>query len=117
VQPIVIRCGGYQPPASIHNRAAEAFGRGLAARLGDTVRFELDGNIVARGHNAADLLEWVRIGRVELCYFSTSYLAEAVPEIGVLDLPFVVDRREQAYAALDGALGERLSARLATARG
>ncbi len=117
MQPILIRCGGYQPPASIHNRAAEAFGQGLAARLGESVRFELDGNIVARGHNAADLLDWVRTGRIELCYFSTSYLAEAVPEITVLDLPFVVNRREQAYAALDGALGERLSEELATARG
>ncbi len=112
-----MRCGGYQPPASIHNRAAEVFGNGLAARLGESVRFELDGNIVARGHNAADLLDWVRTGKIELCYFSTSYLAEAVPEITVLDLPFVVDRREQAYTALDGALGDRLSAQLAAARG
>lgn len=117
MHPIVIRCGGYQPPASIHNRAAEVFGRSLAARLGDAVRFELDGNIVARGHNAADLLDWVGTGRIELCYFSTSYLADAVPEIAVLDLPFVVNRREQAYAALDGALGGRLSERLAVARG
>lgn len=117
MQPILIRCGGYQPPASIHNRAAEVLGKGLAARLGASVRFELDGNIVARGHNAADLLEWVRTGKIELCYFSTSYLAEAVPEIAVLDLPFLVDNREQAYAALDGSLGERLSERLAAARG
>jgi len=117
VRPILIRCGGYQPPASIHNRAAEVLGKGLAARLGESVRFELDGNIVARGHNAADLLDWVRTGKIELCYFSTSYLAEAVPEITVLDLPFLVDRREQAYAALDGDLGERLAERLAAARG
>ncbi len=115
--PILIRCGGYQPPASIHNRAAEVLGKGLAARLGDAVRFELDGNVVARGANAADLLEWVRSGRIEMCYFSTSYLAEAVPEIGVLDLPFVVTRREQAYAALDGAFGARLAERLAAACG
>ena len=116
MQPILIRCGGYQPPASIHNRAAEVLGKGVAARLGESVRFELDGNIVARGHNAADLLEWVRTGRIELCYFSTSYLADAAPEITALDLPFVVEQREQAYAALDGSLGERLSARLAAAR-
>jgi TRAP-type transport system periplasmic protein len=117
VEPIPIRCGGYQPPASIHNRAVEALGRGLAARVGDAVRFEFDGNVVAHGHNAADLLDWVRTGRIEICYFSTSYLAEAVPELAVLDLPFVVERREQAYAALDGALGEALAAGLAAARG
>jgi TRAP-type transport system periplasmic protein len=117
VRPLLIRCGGYQPPASIHNRAAEVLGRGLAARLGDAVRFELDGNIVARGHNAADLLEWVRTGNIELCYFSTSYLADVAPDTAVLDLPFVVARREQAYAALDGVLGQRLSEQLAEAAG
>jgi TRAP-type C4-dicarboxylate transport system substrate-binding protein len=117
VRPLLIRCGGYQPPASIHNRAAEVLGRGLAARLGDAVRFELDGNIVARGHKAADLLEWVRTGNVELCYFSTSYLADAAPDITVLDLPFVVARREQACAALDGPLGKRFSEQLAEAAG
>jgi len=115
--PILIRCGGYQPAASIHNRAADLLGKGIAQRLGDAVRFELDGDIVASGHKAADLLEWVSSGRIEMCYFSTSYLAEAVPELAVLDLPFLIDRREQAYAALDGRLGERLSAQLAEARG
>ncbi|MCL4800948.1 MAG: TRAP transporter substrate-binding protein [Burkholderiales bacterium] len=117
MQPILIRCGGYQPSASIHNRAAEAFGRALAARVGGAARFELDGNVVASGHDAADLLEWVRTGRIELCYFSASYLAAAVPELAVLDLPFAIARREQAYAALDGALGARLAEGLARARG
>lgn len=32
--PIPIGFGGYQPPASIHNKAAEFFGRRLADRLG-----------------------------------------------------------------------------------
>ena len=117
MEPIRIRCGGYQPPASIHNRAAALLGARLAERLGDAIHFELEGNVVAAGHRAADLLEWVRTGRMTMCYFSTSYLAEAVPELAVLDLPFVIGRREQAYAALDGALGARLSARLAEARG
>ncbi|HLB16123.1 MAG TPA: TRAP transporter substrate-binding protein [Burkholderiales bacterium] len=117
MEPIRIRCGGYQPPASIHNRAAAILGAKLAERLGDAVHFELEGNVVGAGHRAAELLEWVRTGRMTMCYFSTSYLAEAVPELAVLDLPFVIGRREQAYAALDGALGARLSARLAEARG
>ena len=101
----------------MHNRAARFLGDALAARLGDAVRFELDGDIVASGHNAADLLEWVASGRIEMCYFSASYLADAVPEAAALDRPFAIERREQAYAALDGPLGERLSQRLAQARG
>ncbi|HUG76997.1 MAG TPA: TRAP transporter substrate-binding protein [Burkholderiales bacterium] len=112
-----IRAGGYQPPASVHNRAARLLGDALAARLGEAVRFELEDNIVASGHNAADLLEWVGSGRIEMCYFSTSYLANEAPQLAALDSPFVFERREQAYALLDGALGEEASAQLARTRG
>jgi TRAP-type C4-dicarboxylate transport system substrate-binding protein len=117
VQAVHIRAGGYQPPASVHNRAARLLGDALAARLGDAVRFELEGNIVACGHNAADLLDWVGSGRIEMCYFSTSYLAKEAPQLAALDSAFFFEQREQAYALLDGALGEQASAQLARTRG
>jgi TRAP-type C4-dicarboxylate transport system substrate-binding protein len=117
VPAVRIRLGGYQPPASVHNRAARLLGEALAARLGDAVRFELDENIVASGHNAADLLDWVGSGRIEMCYFSASYLANEAPQLAALDAPFIIERREQAYALLDGALGEQASAQLARTRG
>jgi hypothetical protein len=47
MEPIHIRFGGYQPPTSVHNKAAEVFGNALATRLGDAVAFSLDGNIIA----------------------------------------------------------------------
>ena len=53
--PIHIRFGGYQPPASVHNKAAEVLGHALATRLGASVPFDFNGNIVASGHQAADL--------------------------------------------------------------
>ena len=46
--PIIIKFGGYQPRASIHNNAAAYFGRRLIDRLGDEVQFSLDGDIIAR---------------------------------------------------------------------
>ena len=48
MEPVRIRFGGYQPPASVHSRGAAALGRALAARLGDGVRFDLDGDIAPR---------------------------------------------------------------------
>ena len=115
--PVHIRFGGYQPPASVHSRAAAALGRALAARLGDAVRFELDGDVVAAGRPATDLLARVERGELTLCYFATSYLAARVPELALLDLPFVIERRERAYSLLDGALGALLADRLAAATG
>lgn len=114
---ITIRFGGYQPPASVHNKAAECFGQSLAGTLGDAVEFDLDGNITLSGHKAADLLTLVEDGALELCYFSTSYLAERIPEFGVFDLPFAVRDRARAYEAMDGDLGRHLANRLAERTG
>ncbi len=106
---VKISLGGYQPPDCVHNRAAEILGKELTDRLGDGVAYELDGNMIAStGIKAMDLLELVESGKLTMCYFSGSYLADRVQEIGIFDLPFVVQSREQAYAALDGEMGALL---------
>jgi TRAP-type C4-dicarboxylate transport system substrate-binding protein len=109
---IDMRFGGYQIPASVHSRALAVLKHEIEARLGATVRIEIDGNIVARGHKASDLLTMVDSGDLTLCYFSTSYLGQRVPEFAVLDLPFLVRDRHKAYAALDGQLGALLTEKL-----
>lgn len=109
---IDMRFGGYQGPASVHSRALDALKLEIEAQLGDDARIEIDGNIVAGGHKASDLLGMVDRGELSMCYFSTSYLGARVPEFAVLDLPFVVRDRHAAYAALDGRLGAALNERL-----
>ena len=104
--------GGYQPPTSVHNRAAEVLGKALMARLGDAVDFSLTGNVIDQGRNAADLLDLVGRGEMTMCYFSSSYLAEQAPEIALLDLPFSITDRNQGYALLDGSFGALLRDRL-----
>jgi len=109
LNPTHITLGGYQPPASVHNQAAEVLGRELRDRFDDAVNFEMDGNMVAsRGIKAFDLPVMVDAGDLSMCYFASSYLADKVPELGIFDLPFVVEDRAKVYAALDGALGDLL---------
>jgi C4-dicarboxylate-binding protein DctP len=117
MESIQIRFGGYQPPTSVHNKAAEVFGNALATRLGDAVSLSLDGNIMASGHQAIDLLRFVESGDLTLCYFSASYLAERVPAFALLDLPFLLNDRPIAYAVLDGPLGQHLTEQLAAHTG
>jgi TRAP-type C4-dicarboxylate transport system substrate-binding protein len=112
MQPVHIRFGGYQPPTSVHHKAAVVLGQTLAARLGDGVRFDLAGDIVASGHQATDLLTMVGCGAMTMCYFSASYLAARVPEFALLDLPFTITDRCKAYAVLDGELGHLLADKL-----
>ncbi len=105
---MLLRCGGYQGEDSVHTRAL----RVLAAEIGGTgsgVEVELTPNIPAQGRKASDLLMLVESGDLDLCYFSSSYLAGRVPSLRVLDLPFLVTDRQRAYRALDGGLGNRLA--------
>ena len=105
---VEIRFAGYQPPQSVHTRAAEIFGAELTKNLGQRVAFDLEGNVALAGHKAGDILPMVEAGEKNFCYFATSYLAGRFADIAILDLPFTMTDRQQAYRALDGALGERL---------
>ena len=112
-----IRFGGYQPSTSVHTRAAHVLEQALVSRLGQTVRFDLDENILTSGHKAAELLSMVEHGRLTMCYFSTSYLAERVPEYALLDLPFLFTNRAKAHTILDGPLGHILADKLGAQTG
>jgi TRAP-type C4-dicarboxylate transport system substrate-binding protein len=110
--PIAIRFGGYQPPASIHNQAARRFGEVLEARLGDRVGFELIGSVLDLGRPSAELPVMVEAGELACCYMSTVRFSDAVPELQILELPFVVRDRATVWTALDGRLGAFFTERM-----
>ncbi|MGH7909246.1 MAG: TRAP transporter substrate-binding protein [Thermodesulfobacteriota bacterium] len=104
--PVVLKFGGYQEPASVHNRAAARFGELLEQKLGGRVVFELIGSILKLGRGSGDLVPMVERGELSFCYISTVRFSKAAPELQVLELPFVVRDRAAAFGALDGELGE-----------
>lgn len=109
---ITIRFGGYQKPASIHNRAARLFGDMLTAKLGSRISFQLIGNVLELGRKSGDLPTMVENGELSGCYMSTVRFAQAVPELRALELPFVVKDRASLFQALDGEAGRFLRRRL-----
>ncbi len=112
MKPIVIRFGGYQPPASIHNRAAAHFGELLAREFGDRVRFELVGDVLALGRKSGELPEMVQGGELSLCYISSVRFTRPVPEFRLLELPFLIAERSTIHRAFDGPLGELFARRM-----
>ena len=106
MNPIVMKLGGYQEPASIHNRAAARFGELLKQRLGDRISFELVGSVLKLGRPSGDLVPMVERGELSFCYMSTVRFSKAAPELRLLELPFVVRDRHTAFSALDGEYGE-----------
>ena len=110
--PVHIRIGGYSPPDTSHSRAMVLFREKMAERLGEDARIDIFWNVMDFGYAAPDLLALVECGLLSMCYFSTSYLADRVPELGIVDLPFLFEDSAHASGALDGALGAHLTERI-----
>jgi TRAP-type C4-dicarboxylate transport system substrate-binding protein len=109
-----LRIAGYQDERSVHTRAMRVMMQALA-RSAPGIRIAFEPNVAARGRKAADLLDLVAGGELDLCYFSSSYLSERVPSLGVFDIPFLFTERGQTRVHLDGALGAALKRDIAAA--
>ena len=68
----------------------------------------VDLDVTATGEKASDLFASVEAGQRQLAYMASGYLSARVPELAVLDLPFSVQDRAAALAALDGHAGDLL---------
>jgi tripartite ATP-independent transporter DctP family solute receptor len=110
--PIQIRMGGYGPASTGFSRALKFIGDRLSAEFGDRVEVKYVWNIMELGYRAEDILWLVEHGLLTLGYQSSSYLTDRVPELGIVDLPFLFARTEDARAAMDGALGDALARKI-----
>ncbi len=107
--PIQIRMGGYGPPTTGFSRSLKFIGDRLAARFGDRVDIKYLWNVMDFGYKAEEIVWLVESGILSLGYQSSSYLTDRMPELGFVDLPFLFSSTAQARAAMDGALGARLT--------
>jgi len=110
--PITIRMGGYGPPTTSFSRALKQIGDALEQQFGDRVNVKYVWNIMDFGYRAEDILWLVEDGVLTLGYQSSSYLTDRVNELGFVDLPFLFERRDDARAAIDGALGSYLAVKI-----
>jgi TRAP-type transport system periplasmic protein len=98
---VQIVMGGFGPPTTTHSRALKLIGDRLE---GAEVRYAW--NIMDFGYKAEEVLWMVERGLLTLGYMTTSYLTARVPELELLDLPYLFDTRAKARAAMDGRLGQ-----------
>src|SRR5581483_11155699 len=106
---IQIRMGGYGPATTGFSKALKFIGDRLERQFGDRIDVKYVWNIMDFGYRAEDILWLVESGVLTLGYQSSSYFTDRVPELGLLDLPFLFPTTEAARAAMDGALGSVLA--------
>ncbi|HZQ11844.1 MAG TPA: TRAP transporter substrate-binding protein [Pseudolabrys sp.] len=107
--PIAIRMGGYGPPTTGFSKALKFIGDKLTAEFGERIAVDYVWNVMDHGYKAEDILTLVENGEITLGYQSSSYLTDRVPELGLVDLPFLFSSNAQARGAMDGALGQFLA--------
>jgi tripartite ATP-independent transporter DctP family solute receptor len=111
-KPTQIRMGGYGPATTGFSCALKRIGDRLEAAFGDRVEIKYVWNIMDLGYQAQDILWLVEHGLLTLGYQSSSYLTDRVPELGLVDLPFLFKTTERARAFIDGALGQMLARKI-----
>jgi tripartite ATP-independent transporter DctP family solute receptor len=111
-EPIRIRMGGYGPPTTGFSLALKRIGDRLVTEFGDRIEVNYVWNIMDLGYRAEDILWLVEHGLLTLGYQSSSYLTDRVPELGIVDLPFLFADTRSARAAMDGALGDVLAGKI-----
>jgi TRAP-type C4-dicarboxylate transport system substrate-binding protein len=100
--------GGYGPPTTGFSKSIKFIGDRLEKQFGDRVDIKYCWNIMDFGYKAEEILWLVESGILTLGYQSSSYLTDRVPELSLVDLPFLFADNAKARGAMDGALGRRL---------
>ena len=109
---IQIRLGGYGPETTAFSRSLKFIGDRIQAQFNSRVEIKYVWNIMDLGYRGKDILWLVENGILTVGYQSSSYLTDRVPELGFVDLPFLFGTNEQARFAIDGALGDYLTAKI-----
>ena len=117
MNPQIVRMGGYQGPASVHNRAAYVLGDELAERTGGKISLTLTEDVTKVGRKSLDLFDMVEGDELDFCYFASSYLVHRVPNLAVFDLPFAIESREKINELLESGLGDEIKADVAQKTG
>jgi len=103
----MLRIAGYQGPSSILTQGLACLVETLK-QSGWTSDIDWVPNVTDHQEKAADLFASIENDTRHIGYMASGYLSARVPELEVLELPFTIDNRETALAALDRSAGEIL---------
>ena len=95
---IVWKCGLANPESHSTAVAAQAMADYIYEKTNG--RYRIDIHPSSQLGNENDLIESVKLGTLQFSFASTSVMTNYVPELGALDLPFVIESEEHADRAI-----------------
>lgn len=109
--PIVLRLGHVVATGHPYHYGATEFARLVAERTGGRVRVDVypAGQL---GPGEREEVEALQLGGIDLVVTGTAVLANFLPDLAVMDLPFLFRDYAHVDAVLDGPVGEELLRRL-----
>ena len=87
---------GYQGSESVHTVSLKHFINEIDENF--IVDFTMD--VTNNGDRASSLIEKTQQGEIQVSYLLSSYFEKILPEIKILDLPYLFNNRNDAYDTL-----------------
>lgn len=110
--PIEIRIGYALATTSHYGAGATAWGEAVEKGTGGRYKFKHFASSALGGER--EMLEGLTLGSLDAVILSTGALGNFVPEVGVVDIPFLFRDAKHARMVLDGPVGEELLARFSS---
>ena len=111
---VTLKFGFVDPESSMYARGGKKVAEEVEKATGGRVRIEVySGGVLG---NERDMYEGAQIGTIDMCSVVNVVLSSFIPELKILDQPFLFDSVDQAHNVIDGKLGELID-RKAQAQG
>ncbi|MCF8106095.1 MAG: DctP family TRAP transporter solute-binding subunit [Desulfohalobiaceae bacterium] len=103
----ILKCGTSTQPSHIYNQAV----RHLEKIVEERTKGEIDIQLfpAAQLGSERDMVEGLQLGSLEMTLTSTGPLGNFVPQVKLLNLPFLFKDRESCYSVLDGKIGSDIA--------
>ena len=105
-QEVSLRFAHYGSAADTVTKAAERFAELVSEKTGGAVAVELFPN--GELGDSPTMLEGARLGTIDIVTVGNPYFTASMPQLNLLDLPFLFQSDAHAFASLDGEVGQEL---------
>ncbi|WP_042349412.1 TRAP transporter substrate-binding protein DctP [Bacillus massiliigorillae] len=109
-KPIVIGVGYIGPEDHSYAKGIDAFIKKVEKDTNGKVKFEVFGNGQLGGER--EMAEQVQLGTLDLMIVTAGPLGNFVPELSVLEMPFLFKSLDHVYKTLDGDIGKELTEKI-----